>query len=79
MSDLLITGSNAVRNSQLALNVVSNNIANVNTEGYVKQSVNYAETPSAVVGALSIGTGAIADGISRAYDSLIENLSLIHI
>ncbi len=72
MSDLLITGSNAVRNSQLALNVVSNNIANVNTEGYVKQSLNYAETPSAVVGAVSIGTGAIADGISRAYDGLIE-------
>ena len=41
MSDLLITGSNAVKNSQLALNVVSNNIANVNTEGYVKQSLIY--------------------------------------
>ena len=25
------------------------------------------------MGAVSIGTGAIADGISRAYDSLIEN------
>ena len=51
MSDLLITGSNAVKNSQLALNVVSNNIANVNTEGYVKQSLIYTESPASIVGA----------------------------
>ena len=36
MSDLLSIGSSAIKNSQLALTVVSNNIANVNTEGYVK-------------------------------------------
>ena len=73
MSDLLITGSNAVKNSQLALNVVSNNIANVNTEGYVKQSLIYAESPASIVGAFPVGTGAIADGIRRAYDGLVES------
>ena len=73
MSDLLITGSNAVKNSQLALNVVSNNIANVNTEGYVKQSLIYTESPASIVGAFPVGTGAIADGIKRAYDGLVES------
>ena len=73
MSDLLITGSNAVKNSQLALNVVSNNIANVNTEGYVKQSLIYTESPASIVGAFPVGTVAIADGIKRAYDGLVES------
>jgi flagellar hook-associated protein FlgK len=49
MSDLLSIGSGAVKNSQLALTVVSNNIANVNTEGYVKQSLIYAENTPAFV------------------------------
>jgi len=40
MTDLLSIGSSAVRNSQLALSVVSNNIANVNTDGYVRQDLN---------------------------------------
>ncbi|NCF33317.1 MAG: flagellar hook-associated protein FlgK [Proteobacteria bacterium] len=73
MSDLLSIGSGAVKNSQLALTVVSNNIANVNTEGYVKQSLIYAENTPASLGRFSIGSGAVADGIRRAYDGLIEN------
>ena len=73
MTDLLITGSNAVKNTQLALNVVSNNIANVNTEGYVKQSLVYSESPSTVFGSFFIGNGSLADGVKRAYDGLLEN------
>ena len=73
MSDLLSIGSSAIKNSQLALTVVSNNIANVNTEGYVKQSLIYEENASSSLGRFSIGTGAVADGIRRAYDGLVEN------
>ena len=50
MTDLLSIGSSAVKNSQLALTVVSNNIANVNTEGYVKQSLIYEENTPASLG-----------------------------
>ena len=44
--NISLTGLNA---NQAALNVVSHNIANMNTEGYVKQRVNFAEvrTPAA--------------------------------
>ena len=73
MTDLLSIGSSAVKNSQLALTVVSNNIANVNTEGYVKQSLIYEENTPASLGRFSIGSGATADGIRRAYDGLVEN------
>ena len=72
MTDLLSIGSSAVKNSQLALTVVSNNIANVNTEGYVKQSLSEENTPASL-GRFSIGSGATADGIRRAYDGLVEN------
>ena len=53
MTDLLSIGSSAVKNSQLALTVVSNNIANVNTEGYVKQSLIYEENTPASLGRFS--------------------------
>ena len=53
--------------------MVSNNIAIVNTEGYVKQSLIYEENASSSLGRFSIGTGAVADGIRRAYDGLVEN------
>ena len=39
MTDLVSIGSSSIRNSQMALSVVSNNIANVNTEGYVRQDL----------------------------------------
>ena len=41
MTDLLLWL--AVRNSQLALSVVNNNIANVNTDGYVRQDLDLQE------------------------------------
>ena len=43
MSDLLSIGGNSVKNNQSALTVVSNNIANVHTEGYVRQDLSLQE------------------------------------
>ena len=73
MTDLLSIGSSAVRNSQLALSVVSNNIANVNTDGYVRQDLNIQEGLPTKNGLFFLGSGAIADGIRRAYDGQVES------
>jgi len=73
MTDLLSIGSSAIRNSQLALSVVSNNIANVNTDGYVRQDVNLQEGLPTKNGLFFLGSGAIADGIRRAYDGQVES------
>ena len=73
MTDLLSIGSSAVRNSQLALSVVSNNIANVNTDGYVRQDLNLQEGLPTKNGLFFLGSGAIADGIRRAYDGQVES------
>jgi flagellar hook-associated protein 1 FlgK len=73
VTDLLSIGSSAVRNSQLALSVVSNNIANVNTDGYVRQDLNLQEGLPTKNGLFFLGSGAIADGIRRAYDGQVES------
>lgn len=72
MADLLTIGGNALRTNQSALAVISNNIANVNTEGYVRQELDVSENLPSKQGTIYIGSGAIASGVKRAYDSLVE-------
>jgi len=72
MADLLTIGGNALRTNQSALAVISNNIANVNTEGYVRQELDVSENLPSKQGTIYIGSGAIATGVKRAYDSLVE-------
>lgn len=67
----------ALMANQTALNVVSNNIANMNTEGYSKQRVNFAEagytnTPGTYGKKLSIGTGVVITDIQRYRDNYLD-------
>ena len=73
MTDLLAIGSSSVRNSQMALSVVSNNIANVDTDGYVRQDLNLQQGLPTKNGLFFLGSGAIADGVRRAYDGQVES------
>ena len=72
MTDLVSVASNAVQSYQRALGTVSNNIANVSTDGYSRQDVTLAANPVAKVGTVFLGTGVTVDGIKRQYDSFIE-------
>ena len=72
MPDLISIAGNAVKTNQAALAVVGNNIANVNTDGYVRQELDIRENLPTKVGTTSIGSGALATGVKRAYDSLVE-------
>lgn len=63
--------------NQTAMSVVSNNIANMNTEGYSKQRVNFAEagytnTAGTYGNNLSIGTGVVISNIQRYRDSYLD-------
>jgi flagellar hook-associated protein 1 FlgK len=71
--DLISIAGNAVKTNQAALAVVGNNIANVNTDGYVRQELDIRENLPTKVGTTSIGSGALATGVKRAYDSLVES------
>jgi flagellar hook-associated protein FlgK len=72
MSDIFGISSNAVSAYQRALGAVSNNIANVGTDGYVRQTASLTENVSSKAGSVYIGTGVLADGIKRAYDQFLD-------
>ena len=69
----------AIQNNEFALNVISNNVANMNTPGYCRQSVafqsragyetyNYASSRS-----FNIGDGAEIAGIILNRDQFLDN------
>ncbi|MFM8467049.1 MAG: flagellar hook-associated protein FlgK [Oxalobacteraceae bacterium] len=72
MSDLLGISSGAVMAYQRALGTVSNNIANVGTDGYVRQETVLAEAVPRKLARMYVGTGVYVDGIRRAYDEFLE-------
>ena len=73
MSDLVTIASTAVSAYQRALGTVSNNIANVGTEGYSKQEVGLIENSPRDYGTSFIGTGVNVTGVRRLYDAFIED------
>ena len=73
MSDLLSIGSSGVTAYQRALATISNNIANVNTEGYTRQDVSLSANQPRELGGSFIGTGARFDQVRRLYDAFIES------
>ncbi len=67
-----IQGSaNALRVNQLGLQVVGNNIANVNTPGYIRQELVQAPARGYKAGDLIIGQGVQAIGITQKLDSFV--------
>jgi len=72
MTDLVAVAGNAVAAYQRALGTVSNNIANVATEGYSRQEVNLQANPVSKIGNVFLGTGVIVEGVKRQYDAFTE-------
>ena len=73
MSDLLSIGSSGVTAYQRALATVSNNIANVNTDGYTRQDVSLTANQPREIGNSYLGTGARFDRVQRQYDAFVES------
>ena len=72
-SSLLSIGSSGLLAFQRSLNTISHNIANVNTEGYSKQSVDLVTRFPQVNGYGFAGTGVQTNSIGRSYDAYVEN------
>ena len=73
MSDLLTIGSSGISAYQRALATVSNNIANVNTDGYTRQDVAITSNQPIQKGSGYIGSGARFDAVRRQFDAFIES------
>ena len=61
---------------QISLNTVGHNIANANTDGYSRQSVNLVAANSQTIytgaGSMQVGTGVVAQSTTRARDSFFD-------
>ena len=73
MSDLFAISVGALQAFQSALNVTSNNIANANTPGYAKESVDLVAAAPQSNGSVTIGSGVTIAGISRSFSQATAN------
>ncbi|MEW6353166.1 MAG: flagellar hook-associated protein FlgK [Pseudomonadota bacterium] len=70
-SDIFSVGTSGLLVFQRALATTSHNIANVNTEGYSRQQVDFSTRPPQGGSGGYIGTGVQADSVRRAYDGFL--------
>lgn len=71
MADLLNVGTSALLSLQRAISTAGHNIANVNTEGYSRQRVNFDTLPAQFNGGNYIGTGVNTASVERSYDQFL--------
>ena len=76
MADLMQIGLSGIYSSQASLATTGHNIANVNTQGYSRQTVEVTTGGADRYGQYFIGRGSIVSGIERAYDqfAFTENI-----
>ena len=80
LNGIMNIAQQSINNNQIALNVVSNNIANMNTENYTRQEVEFAAIPGyrifdwcASNGKVTIGQGAEIVGIRNKRSEWLDN------
>ncbi len=73
MADILNVGSSALLSLQRAINTTGHNIANVNTDGYSRQRVNFDTLPPQLSGGSYIGSGVTIDSVQRVYDQYLTS------
>ncbi len=71
MPNILGIGTSALLSLQNALNTTGHNIANVNTEGYSRQRVDFVTTPPQLGSGAFIGSGVTVDSVRRVYDQFL--------
>jgi len=72
MPDMLGTGLSGLRAMQRALDTTAHNIANVSTEGYSRQRVDFATRTPQSFGSNWVGSGVNAESVRRVYDQYVS-------
>lgn len=70
---ILNTAKLGLQSQQLAIEVTGNNVANVQTEGYSRQTVTLEPNTPRNFNLGQIGTGVRATGITRSFDQFLFN------
>ena len=63
---------NSLFTSQLGIQVASQNIANADTPGYVREKLLLATAPSQQIGQLTLGSGVMSIGVVREVDQFLQ-------
>lgn len=71
-TSLLSIGTSGLQAFQRSLNTIGHNIANVNTDGYSRQSVDLVTRTPQVTGYGVAGTGVQTDSITRSFNAFVE-------
>ncbi len=71
MSDLFRIGTSALMTYQQSLSTAAHNVANVNTPGYSRQSVELSTQRPDSMGGMYLGNGVQASAVRRAYDEFV--------
>ena len=71
MPNIFDVGSSALNSLQRAISTTGNNIANVNTNGYSRQLVEFSTRNPEYIGGFALGTGVEVSSIHRAYDQFL--------
>jgi flagellar hook-associated protein 1 FlgK len=71
MAEMLSSAVSGLLAFQRTLDTVSHNIANANTVGYSRQSVDLASRPANFLGGSYVGNGVVVADIRRQYDQAI--------
>lgn len=72
LTSALEIGKSGLKIYQVATEVVSENIANVNTDGYSRQRVILESAPPSTANGFPLGTGVKIASIERYYDALLQ-------
>ncbi|MEE8574417.1 MAG: flagellar hook-associated protein FlgK [Thermodesulfobacteriota bacterium] len=73
INDILSLGKTALMANQTAIRTTSNNISNVNTEGYSRQRVVFNSDSPVRIGEHILGMGVEIEGIERIFDRFIQS------
>jgi len=72
LASALEIGKSGLKIYQVATEVVSENIANVNTPGYSRQRVVLESAPPSTANGFPLGTGVRIASVERYYDTLLQ-------
>ncbi len=75
MSNLFVTGLSGLQAFQRALDATSQNIANSNTEGYVRQRADFSTRESSLVGDVWLGSGVAVGRVRRVVNEFLADQS----
>ena len=70
----LNAGKTALSVNQKSIEIIGNNISNVNTEGYSRQSASLSPYPAMNFGSFFVGQGVVVSNVERDHDVFVNNM-----